>query len=86
MSFNSPLGTKTDLNHGPNVVSKADGERMKRKINANQFLGCSAKNYVNINEVVYEAVRAATVGRPDPPTETYFDTLRNCFCCYDDEF
>lgn len=55
-----------------------------RKINANQFLECSAKNYENINEVVYEAVRAAVAGPPPEPEKSFFDVVRNCFCCAND--
>lgn len=76
------LGTKSDLEVGINIVHTEEGERLMRKINANQFLECSAKNYENINEVVYEGIRAAVAGVPAEPEHSYFDIMRNYLCCY----
>lgn len=68
-----------------NLVQTEEGERMKRKINANQFLECSAKENYNINEVIYEAVRAINIGRPEPPIgESCWrcaGLMRKVFCC-----
>lgn len=66
----SVSGTKSDLSIGSTIVRTEEGERLRRKINANQFLECSAKNNDNINEVIYEAVRASVRGLPeDEPTD-----------------
>lgn len=74
--FFSKTGTKCDLSIGANNVRTEEGERMKRKINANQFLECSAKNNENIIEVIYEAVRATANGRlDDEPTN-------ECVACF----
>lgn len=54
----------------PNSVRTEDGEQMRAEINANQFLECSAKNYENINEVIYEAVRASVAGRPEMESDS----------------
>lgn len=64
--FLTITGTKSDLKLGPNTIETEEGEKMCQKINANRFLECSAKNYENINEVFYEAVRATSVGKPEP--------------------
>lgn len=76
---------KNDLREALNIVKTEEGERLKRKINANHFLECSAKNNYNINKVIYEAVRATVVGRPHPTiNESYCccsGILRNVFCC-----
>lgn len=48
-----------------NSVSPDEGVNMKIEINANQFIECSAKTYTNINEVIYEAVRASVAGVPE---------------------
>lgn len=69
-------GTKCDLSLGPNIVRLEEGERMRRKINANQFLECSAKDNENINEVIYEAVRASVNGRLEDETG---NDCRGCF-------
>lgn len=79
----SQLGTKNDLMRS---VKVSEGERMQRKINANQFLECSSKNYENINEVIYEAVRAAAAGLPEPQPETCYDLVRNCFYRSEEDF
>lgn len=55
---------------------------MKIKINANQFLECSAKNYENINEVIYEAVRASAAGIPEvEPQNQCMECLASLSCC-----
>lgn len=82
----SIVGTKSDLTVGINIVQVEEGERLQRRINANQFLECSAKNNENINEVIYEAIRAAVAGPLDPPEVGCFQTLHKILCCYDDDF
>lgn len=63
-----------------------EGERLQRKINANQFLECSAKNNENINEVIYEAIRAAVAGPLDPPQLGCLEILQKYLCCqYEDD-
>lgn len=78
------LGTKSDLEVGINIVRPEEGERIMRKINANQFLECSAKNNENINEVVYEAIRAAVAGIPHQPEKSCFGVMRDYLCCYNE--
>lgn len=74
--FICSTGTKCDLSVGTNIVRTEEGERMRRKINANQFLECSAKNNQNVNEVIYEAVRASVNGRLDDEST---NDCRGCF-------
>lgn len=82
----SKLGTKSDLTVGINIVQVEEGEKMRRKIYANQFLECSAKQNENINEVIYEAIRAAVAGPVEPPNIGIFETVRRFVCCSNDEF
>lgn len=58
-----------------------EGEEVKRKLNGNAFLECSAKEYRNINEVIYEAVRAADRGVP-PPQEEKKGCMSFFTCCF----
>ncbi|XP_031623858.1 ras-like GTP-binding protein RhoL [Contarinia nasturtii] len=79
------VGTKSDLTVGINIVQEEEGERLKRKINANQFLECSSKHNENINEVIYEAIRAAVVGPPEPPETSCCTSILKWFRCFNDE-
>lgn len=79
-------GTKSDLTVGINIVQVEEGEKMRRKINANQFLECSAKQNDNINEVIYEAIRAAVAGPIEQPNAGIFETVRRIVCCSTDTF
>lgn len=56
------------------------------KINANQFLECSSKHNENINEVIYEAIRAAIAGPPEMPETSCFTSLLKRFNCCDDDY
>lgn len=56
-------GTKSDLHA---TISSAEAERVRRQLNANAYLECSAKQFANINEVIYAAVRAVGDGVPVP--------------------
>lgn len=40
-------------------IPTEEGERLKKKLKAVSFIECSAKEFKNINEVIYEAVRAS---------------------------
>lgn len=86
-SFAIPIvlvGTKNDLTMAVDIVRTEEGESMKQKINANQFLECSAKDTYNINEVIYEAVRATVAGRPDLTIDESCccsGIIRKVFCC-----
>lgn len=75
--------TKCDLTVGRNILQSHDGERMRKKINANAFIECSAKNNENINEVLYAAVRATINGPLPPPEEPTccrcFSFFQSCF-------
>lgn len=74
---------------GVNIVQEGEGERMMRRINANQFLECSAKNNENINEVIYEAVRASVAGRPSPPEtstcQQFSRFIHRVICCQEND-
>lgn len=54
----------------PNSISAEEGENMRMEINANQLLECSAKQFVNINEVIYESVRASVMGVPEVESQS----------------
>lgn len=57
--------TKIDLRSGNGkYISTRDGEKLRKKINANAFIECSAKTNTNIEEVIYEAVKASMAGIP----------------------
>ena len=59
------IGTKTDLRQNlirKQLITTDEGESLKRKINANTFIECSAKDNILIKETVYEAVRASVNG------------------------
>lgn len=60
-----PIGTKTDLRQNlirKQLITTEEGESLKRKINANTFIECSAKDNIQIKETIYEAVRASVNG------------------------
>nr|XP_029727536.1 ras-like GTP-binding protein RhoL [Aedes albopictus] len=64
------IATKLDLRKDINTeVSTAQGERLKRTINANSFVECSAKQNINVKLAVEEAVRACFQGVPEPEKE-----------------
>lgn len=75
------LGTKSDLRGLNHAVQAHEGEEVKRTLNGNAFLECSAKEYRNINEVIYEAVRAADRGVP-PPQEEEEGCMSFLTCCF----
>uniref|UniRef100_A0A1W7R8Y5 Putative ras similarity family n=1 Tax=Aedes albopictus TaxID=7160 RepID=A0A1W7R8Y5_AEDAL len=59
------IATKLDLrNNLKTEVSSAEGEALKRKINANSFVECSAKQGINVELALEEAVRACYEGVP----------------------
>lgn len=69
--FPTRTGTKSDLRHSPTAVSPGEADRVRRQLNANAYLECSAKQYSNINEVIHAAVRAIAHGIPVPePDDT----------------
>lgn len=84
--FTTISGTKSDLKIGINVVKVNEGENLRKRINANRFLECSAKNNQNINEVIYEAVRAAVAGPLDSPRIGCCQSLRRLLCCYKKDY
>lgn len=60
----SLLATKTDLRrntHKP-MVSTEEGEDLSRRIYANRFIECSAKENHHIQDAIHEAVRASIKG------------------------
>ncbi|CAO1436409.1 unnamed protein product [Diamesa hyperborea] len=59
------VGTKTDLRQNlirKQLITTEEGESLKRRIHANTFIECSAKDNILIKETVYEAVRASVNG------------------------
>lgn len=56
-----------------------EGERMQQQINANQFIDCSAKNNKNIDQVIYEAIRAAVDGQSSKIE--FFKLMKWILCC-----
>lgn len=61
------IATKIDLRrHIDTEVSTTEGEKLARKINANCFVECSAKNGINVKLAIEEAVRACIYGVPMP--------------------
>lgn len=65
----------------PNAVQTDEGESVARQLNANSFLECSAKDYRNIDEVIYEAVRAIDRGIP-AAEEQENDCMSWISCCF----
>lgn len=76
------VGTKVDLRDEENkkFVQTADGEKLKRSIRARSFLECSSKTFKNINEVIYEAVRATL--QPEPIEPAGEEVEPSCFSCF----
>lgn len=67
-------GTKTDLRgSASNHVSTAEGQAMARRIGADKFVECSAKDMYNVNVVIHEAVRAAVRGPSAKPISASTD-------------
>ncbi|CAO1426937.1 unnamed protein product [Diamesa serratosioi] len=59
------VGTKSDLRQNlirKQLITTEEGESLKRRINANTFIECSAKDNFLIKETVYQAVRASVNG------------------------
>lgn len=70
------IGTKLDMRKGKSSeVSTADGEKLKRSMNANSFVECSAKDGINVQLAVQEGVRACLMGVPEPEPDD------RCGCC-----
>ncbi|XP_053687051.1 ras-like GTP-binding protein RhoL [Sabethes cyaneus] len=62
--------TKLDLRRNiSSEISTREGEQLSRKMNANSFVECSAKENINIKLAIEEAVRACLLGVPQPPEE-----------------
>lgn len=60
------IATKIDLRReADNEVTTEEGQRLARKINANSFVESSAKNNVNVQLAIEEAVRACFQGIPE---------------------
>ncbi|XP_037035151.1 ras-like GTP-binding protein RhoL isoform X1 [Bradysia coprophila] len=80
LPYNKPIilvGTKSDI-QGPNIIKVDEAEILRRKIRASALLMCSAKDYHNINEVIYTAVRA--INEELPPQEEDSSTFSCCNC------
>ncbi|XP_049299381.1 ras-like GTP-binding protein RhoL [Anopheles funestus] len=78
------LGTKLDNRKGKNnEVSTAEGERLKRTLNANSFVECSAKDYRNVELAIEESVRACLAGVPEPQPDDSCACFQgfDCFGC-----
>lgn len=80
-TLSSHTGTKLDTRRGDSKeVTTAEGDKLKRTINANSFVECSAKAGINVELAIQEAVRACLLGVPEPQPDDQccpgFD-----FCC-----
>lgn len=71
-------GTKSDI-QGPNTIKVDEAEVLRRRIRASALLMCSAKDYHNINEVIYTAVRAVNQEIPEQEDEPGALSCCNCF-------
>lgn len=76
------VGTKVDLRDEGNkkFVQTSDGDKLCRSIRARSFLECSSKTFNNINEVIYEAVRATL--QPEPIETVGEEVEPCCFSCF----
>lgn len=77
------VGTKVDLRDESNkkFVQTSDGDKLCRSIRARSFLECSSKTFKNINEVIYEAVRATLQPEPVPVAEEEEPSCFSCLLC-----
>lgn len=74
-------GTKSDLHA---IITPTEAERVRRQLNANAYLDCSAKQYSNVNEVIHAAVRAVRQGIPVPeeqPGDGCWNRFLDVFRC-----
>lgn len=78
------IATKADLreNSRKPLISTEEGAELCRKIYANRFVECSAKENVHIKEVIHEAVRASVKGplvaKDDEVTRKQFSIFQCC--------
>lgn len=80
------LGTKIDLRNEElgQFVSTVAGENLQRKIKAQRFVECSAKSFINIDNVIEEAVRATNDQAYDSSEDESGDNMCCCvrfLCC-----
>lgn len=69
---NTPIllvGTKADLREDPNedLVSEKAGNKLKKKIKAESYLECSAKNMTGLDEIFEEALRLGSRAKTRKP-------------------
>lgn len=55
---------------------------MKRAINANSFVECSAKDYRNVELAIEEGVRACLMGVPEPEPEDSWACCKDALRCF----
>lgn len=77
------VATKKDLrqNSRKPLVSTEEGEDLCRIIRANRFIECSAKENIQIENTIHEAVRAAVKGPVVFEDETEKRKTLICSCC-----
>lgn len=79
--FSFYLATKVDLRGtGINCVTTIEGDQLKRQINANSFIECSAKDNIQVKEAIHEAVRASINGVVDPKQQN--GSVNEEKCCW----
>lgn len=80
--FSCFVATKTDLRHNSRkpLISTEEGEDLCRAIRANRFIECSAKENIQIENTIHEAVRAAVKG-PVVVEEEKEKQETFCSCC-----
>lgn len=73
------VGTKLDARRDKNnEVTTSDGEKLKRSVNANSFVECSAKANINVELAVEEGVRACLMGVPEPEPDDPWACCTSC--------
>lgn len=55
------VATKVDLRQTLDHINTYEGQGLSTQIGAKSFVECSSLNLLNVNEVFYKAIRAATI-------------------------
>lgn len=82
------VATKVDLRPSAmpqNRITTSEGENLKRKIGAVAFLECSAKEHLNIDEVINTALQASDgllKAEPDTTIRNIKDNFSFKCCCF----
>lgn len=79
----SSTATKTDLRQTfrKPLVSTEEGEDLCRRVHANKFIECSAKENIQIVNAIHEAVRATIKGPVIVEEQRIRKRAFVCSCC-----